>query len=487
MSTKNTIIDFIINHPDPQKTCIIDKSGKVSYAELLNHIKLLAEFLKARGIKKNDNVVIVSAQSAVYIAAFHAIQYIGAVPVPLEKSTKPEKQLEIADYTNAASIICHKPIDAPCSVITYDMLPENGGQAPCIEPDYCNIASILFTTGTTGKSKGVVMSHRADVAVAENVSYGVEKQYDEIEIIPMPLNHSYGLRRYFGNIIQGATSIFLDGVINMRAFFAALDEHNATALAINPAALEIIFKLSKEKLGDYKDSLRYVQLGSAHLPDEDKARLIELLPNSRLYNFYGSTEAGCSCIIDFNLHSGLANCIGKPTIHSGFAVLGEDGEIIASSPENKGRLICSGDMCMEGYYKDQALTDETFKNGHVYSNDLSYIDEDGFIFLFGRCDDVITCGGNKISPQEVEDVANLSGFIEESACVPYLDPVTGTVVPKLFVVPNADYSTEKLQAYLSSKLEYYMVPKKYETVNSLPKTFNGKLLRKQLIEGEIPQ
>ncbi len=487
MDAQKTVIDYILNYSNGNKPCVIDKSGVVSYSEFSSLIKTLAVCFKDEGIKKGDRVVIISAQTSLYLAAFHGLQYIGAIPVPLEKNSKPDNINAIVKSTEAVAVISHKPLDTDAKVIGYESIEGMPIANTDLPPDYCEVADILFTTGTTGKSKGVVMSHRADIAVAENVAIGVEKMEDEVEIIPMPLNHAFGLRRYFGNVITGATSVLLDGVINMKACYTAIEEYGVTAIALNPAALEIILKLSKAKLADYKTQLRYVQLGSAHLSDEDKRQLIELLPESRLYNFYGSTEAGCSSIIDFNKHSDKPNCIGKPTEHSKFAVLGENGEIIKSAPENKGRLICGGAMCMDGYYKDQDLTDETVKDGYVYSNDLSYIDSDGFIYLFGRCDDVITCGGNKIPPEEVEDTAKLSGLVTECACVPYLDPVTGAVIPKLFVVAKSDFTPEKLQTYLSGKLEYYMVPKKYETVESLPKTFNGKILRKQLIEGDIPQ
>lgn len=465
-----------ISKGDPNKTAVIDVNGSYTYKYYLNHIISLSEYFKNIGVKYGDNVIIVSKQTELFLAAFHAIQYIGAIPIPLEKNTKIDVINETKQLTEAVAVISAKEEQGG---ILYSELESINAESLEFNPTLNNVAEILFTTGTSGKSKGVILSHKADVAVSENIIYGVNKKYDDIELLPMPLNHSSALRRYFSNMYIGSTAVLCDGIINMKNFYNFIEECKCNCIAMNPTALDIICKLSKDKLSEYKNQLRYVQLGSAHLSEEGKEKLKKLLPESHLYNMYGSTEAGCTCVLDFSVYVNMTSCIGSPTVHSRFAVVDENEEIFNSDKDNMGRLICSGEMCMEGYYKDEETTKSVMKNGYVYSNDLSYIDEKGMVYVFGRCDDVIVCSGNKISPEEVEDAAKLSGLLEDCACVAYKDEKIGTV-PKLICVPKAEYSEKALTKFLTEKLEYYMIPKKYEIRDSIPKSFNGKPLRRKL-------
>ncbi len=477
-----SIVEAIYRHSleTPDKLCLSDGKDEVTYAQYYKRIVTAAAALNNLGVKKGDKVVIVMTQTVSALAAVHAVQRIGAVIVPLEKNVKEDRISEIFEVSEAKLILIKKPVEGlPCASIKSLFEGED-----VFEPDFPTAdmeSNLLFTTGTTGKSKGVMMSHGADVAVSENIVCGVEMKKDNVEILPMPLNHSFGLRRYYANMLNGSTGILMDGVVFINVLYKNLDKYKATSMAINPAALTIIFKLSGEQLGQYKDQLDYVQTGSAHISEPDKNKLRALLPNSRLYNFYGSTETGCSCILDFNSPDNRENCIGKPTCNSEFQVVDEDGKIIKSSPDNMGRLICTGAMRMNEYYKEPELTAETMIDGYVYSNDLGYIGEDGFVYLFGRCDDVINTGGNKVAPSEVEDIALQYEGVRDCACVPAPDEVMGNV-PKLFVVREEGYDEGALVQFLSERLEYFQVPKVFAYIDEIPKTFNGKPLRRKLLE-----
>ncbi len=465
----------------PLNPAIRDRFGEINYKDYLSEIKKKAKAFKDKGIESGENVIIIAAQDRKYLSSFHALQVLGAVPVPMERSTKPERIEEVAELTDAR--FCISPNDiAELITINCDEL-ELGEELeiPAFSGD--EIAEILFTTGTTGKSKGVVMTHKGDVAVAENVKFGVMMKPDNKEIIPMPLNHSFALRRYYSNMINGSSVVFCDGVINMKVLFDAVDLYGANSMAMNPAALGILLKMAKKKLGEIAPKIDYLQFGSSHLPSSDKETIKELMPNARLYDFYGSTEAGCACIINFNSPDAPEGCIGKPTKNSNFKIIDMEGNVLEIGKGEKGRLICSGGMAMKEYYKDPQTTAETLIDGFVYSNDLCEIDKEGRIYYYGRCDDVITCGGNKVAPQEVEDCAMGCSLISDCACIGVKDKILGAV-PKLFVVPKEGYSEAELLKYLTERLEYYMVPKQVEIIDSIPKTFNGKPLRRQLAEKE---
>lgn len=475
----------------PDTLCAVDAKNELTYKEMWGLIWGIKELLLKKGVRAGDCVVVKNMQNAYQVAVGAAVQLAGAIFVPVEKVCADERFCDIVKKTEAKLFIADKPVDFESCGITVDYLPsaeladaysDRAPEADKVDfPDKNTLSTILFTTGTTGDSKGIELTHLNDVAVAENVKYGVEMKENNVELVPMPLNHSFALRRTYGTLLNGSTVCYMDGIVFIKRFYSLLDKYGVTSLALAPAALAIIFKLSDDRLGEYADKIDYVQLGSAPIPEPDKQRLRALLPKSRLYNFYGSTEAGCSSIMNFNTDSVREHCIGKPTVNSVFKVIDDNGNEIESSKENTGLLISGGAMCTAAYYKAPEISAKIIKNGFIYSTDMGYIDEEGYIYMLGRQDDVINSGGNKIAPSEVEEAAMEYGGIEECACVPMSDPLL-TQVPKLFVVMKQGEKLDEADLYkfLTQALEGYKVPKVIKEIPALPRTYNGKINRKEL-------
>lgn len=483
-----SIVEAVAIHAkkNPDKLCVADGRYELSYRMFWEHIYGYANHLKELGVVKGDCVVVRNAQNAVQLVTGLAIALAGGIFVPVEKNVADQRILEIIDAVQAKYYIAAKVTEVPCGferitevmkyrdeMASYDGLPF---------PDKDDIAEILFTTGTTGKSKGIELKHRNVIAVAENVIDGVQMKKENVEMIPVPLSHSHGLRRYYANMLNGSAVVVLSNVVMTQVLFECMDKYKVTSMDLVPAALSSIFNISEDRLGDYADRLDYVQLGSAPIPDVDKERLRRLLPNTRLYNFYGTTESGCSCIIDFNKYPDKKNCIGKPTCNAHFIFIGENGKAIDATKEQPGLLACAGEMNMVGYYKDENITKSIMKNGYIQTEDLSYIDEDGMICLLGRQGDVIISGGNKIAPSEIEDVAGLFEGVLECACVP-VDSVILGKEPKLYVVmkSGSTFDQDAIYLFLKERLETYKVPKIIVEIEKLPRSFNGKILRRELV------
>ncbi len=413
----------------------------------------------------------------------HGIQLYGAVCVPVEKSVNEGRVVELMQETASTKFFgdmeiqgydCYS-IDSVSSCIYED----TEWDMPNLEDE----AMILFTTGTTGKSKGIVIQYSAEYAVAENVMYGVEMKKGNVEIIPMPMNHSFSLRRYFANMINGSTVIVIDGVFFVKRLFQMIEKYNVTALALAPAAISIIFKLTRDKIGNYENQLDYIQLGSAPLPEGDKDHLLKILPNTRLYNLYGSTELGVSCALNFNSEDNQASCIGYPTKNSIFKIIDEDGnEKLDATAEEPGFLSYTGTMKMKEYFKEPELTEETLIEGYLRSSDLGYRDEKGRIFMLGRADDVIITGGHKVSPLEVEEVVKRCEGVHDCICKPREDALVGAV-PILYIVIDDSFEIERLESHIRDCLEDFKRPRSIQRVSEVPRTYNGKIDRKALIEG----
>ena len=502
---------------NPDKLCMADEHKSITYKEAWDGICGLAMELSNRGISKQSCVVIECNQSVDYLVTVLAVQLLGAISVPLEKNAATGRIIEIASETEAALHIGAREIpelESELGIPHMDIktIPDFAlgqiidnvyrGSIEDLEliafPEAEDVAEILFSTGTTGKSKGIVLTHANDVALAENVCCGVKMKPDNVELVPMPTSHSHGLRRTYANLANGSSVVFADNIMLLKNVFKLMDKYHVTAMDLSPSILNIFFKLSKDRLGDYADVLDYIQLGSAPLSEEDKAHLSRILPKTRLYNFYGSTEAGCSCLMDFNgdpdgtgdsSGSGVSGnaqrapgCIGRPAVNAEFIVVDENRNPIESSRDNLGFLASRGAINMKEYFKAPELTAKATDGEYIYTKDLGYIDEDGYVYMLGRKDDVINFGGVKISPEEIESQVIKSDIIRDCACIPMDDAVTGQA-PKLFIALEADaeYDAKAFKSFLTKVLDANKQPKVVEVIDQIPRTFNGKIKRNELM------
>lgn len=484
----NSIVEAVFHYAQltPDKLCLADDTGKVTYKEYSEKIKKYANCFLNDKIGKEDKVVVEACQTIDYLAIELALQLIGAVFVPVEHNCAFEKIKGFAQRADAKAVITCNAADYETTVCyTYDELLKVYEVTAPVEsyelPLLTDVSEILFSTGTTGKEKGIVLTHKNNIALAQNVSQGVEMQEDNVEMIPSPMNHSHGLRRYYANMYMGCTVVLLGSVMNIRLFFQNLDTYNVNSMDLVPTALTVVLKLSRGKLAEYKDKLRYIQFGAAPMMESDQKEICSLLPDTRLYNFYGSTESGCICIYNFNCANSKKHCIGVPACNAEIIIVDDDRNPIESSKDNTGLLASVGNMNMSGYWKDTCETEKVLQNGVIYSNDIAYFDEDGDIILLGRKGDVINVGGNKVSPEEIENVAKKMAGIADCGVIPVADQFKG-FVPKIFVQmeKGVEFDSVAIRSYLASQLEPYKIPVHIVQIDVIPRSFNGKLLRKEL-------
>lgn len=480
----DTILHYIQKYaqtqPDTMAVCELRKS--VTYKEYWSSIRKTAGVLMGMGIRKGDHVMLRCTQNIDYLTVFSALQYMQALVIPVEKSTSVERVLEIGGRVDSECLISDKEADGISSIKIKDIIAraKDADEADLELPGENDRSMLLFTTGTTGSSKGVVMLHRGDVGIAGNVIEGTSMKKGNVEIIPMPLNHSFGIRRYQSDMVNGGTVCLMDGMVFIGTLWKLVEKYGATSMAISPASLGMIFHLSDERIADYADQLDYIQIGSAPLAEADKEKLLRLLPDTRLYNFYGSSEAGCACILEFSGNGNKTGCIGRPMVNSIVRFTDDAGNVVENgSPEAPALLSWGGSIVMEGYYNDPDLTAETLVGGYVRTKDLAYLDEDGDCILVGRADDVINYGGSKISPAEIENLALGYEYIDDVAFTSISDPITGEL-PVILVIQKDGYDEAEFERFLTDRLESYKLPRKYIYVDNIPKTFKGSVLRKEV-------
>lgn len=422
----------------PNKVAVICGNETCTYRQLWHRVSLRAKEFHA----KRMVVPFLASQSIDFLIEYFAIHLARLVAVPLEKA------MDIPSYP--------LPSDA---------------------------ADVLFTTGTTGQSKGVIISHATIIANAENLIAAQGYHHDLTFIINGPLNHIGSLSKIYPIILVGGTLHILEGMKDLNAFYGVMDTDvdKKYATFLVPASIRMLLTFSADRLVNYADSIEFIETGAAPISQADMQKLCEVLPKSRLYNTYASTETGIISTYDFNHGECVAGCLGRPMKNSCFFIVNERGET-ERQPHTIGKVACMGKTLMSGYYGDEQLTQSVLREGVLYTSDLARIDDEGRLRLQGRDGDVINVGGYKVSPTEVEDAALSLTGIKDCICIPVEHRVLGTVL-KLLVVLHDGYSLDKRQLALAlrEKLEPYKVPMQYEQVDAIKRTFNGKIDRKKYL------
>lgn len=486
---RKSIIELVHDHAMemPAKIAVVCDGVETSYQELFKMASLFALHLKDKGIVKGDIIVAKATQSLEYVVTYLGVHLSGAVITSVEKSTPTAEVAKLVDKVSAKAVIFDDAAiteltDAlfiPCSDVM--QVAKGPDQDVTWEfPAEDDSADILYTTGTTGASKGVELSHKALVATAENLICGCKYTKDIVLIVPGPLNHANPIRKLFTTLVNGSTIYILNGMTNMKKFYDALDYPcEKVACCLPPSSIRMIFTLSQDKIKDYADKIDFIESATAPLPEPDKIRLSELLPKTRLINNYGSSESASVCMYDYNENPGLVGCVGKAMPNSRIFIVDDNGNEMQSSKDNMGLLACDGDVNMKGYVNEPELTKEVLINGVVYTNDIGYIDENGFVYVSGRKGDVINVGGLKVAPTDVEAVALAYEELDDCICIPMDHPITGKALKLLVVVKDKEtFQAKALRSFIASRVEGYKVPSKIEIVDQVARTYNGKLDRK---------
>ena len=480
-----SIVELLYTHSISKSDALFvadDKGNEYSYKQAWHAILTIAYSLKnIYGVHSQQSVLAECNQSADFLLLDMACNLIGAIFVPIERGASIDRITDIAAETRSILFISEKTSFKSITCTSYKkLLDVLYTETTYSFPKDDSVAEILFTTGTTGKSKGIAISNRANTAIAENIKYGVDMPHNNIELIPLPLSHSHAIRCCYANILNGGTIIICDGLLNISAFLQQIKKYKVSAIDISPNAGNILMCLAKDAFINVAKNFTYIQFGTASISEDLKSTLIANLPGVHLYNFYGSTESGRSCVLDFSIYRNKKQCVGKPTVNSEIMFTDNNRLAINATAESPGLLASKGPMNMEYYLNDSALTVEISSNGFIYTNDLGYMDKDGFVYILGRSGDVITYNGIKISPEEIESIAIKYEGVKDAACVPVPDPIYGQI-PKLFISLSANIEINHFRTFLSNHTDANKMPKRIEIINEIPRTYNGKIQRNKLV------
>lgn len=481
----------------PDRTAICLKEKQVSYGELCKLVVLCGNKLKKMGLKNGDRVVLSAVSKPELFVIYLGVQYAKGVAVFLDKNATMETASYICEDTNAFICFTNKKIESvnynACSLKTFyneicdldEMVDISAEMNIYSIPDENALAEMIFTTGTTGKPKGVMLSYKAVYSIMMNTIEGIGMDKDERVLVPLPLNHSFALRVVRSVLYLGGMVVLQNGIGFGMEVLKNQEMYDCTGIVLVTASLDILEGQMQERFSEIMGRFKYIEVSAGNLPINWRKKLTQMLPNTVIHNTWGSSESGGALFL--NVTDAINNnkhvmATGHPLPSVQICTLNEEREPFESCKEHPGRLALKGDMVMLGYWNRPELNKEMFVDDWLITSDMVYTDSDGYVYMLGRADDIINVGGEKVSPIEIETVACEFEGIKECACIGVEDK-KGSMgfVSVLFVVSNkAIFSEDELKKFLSTKLERYKIPNYYKIISKLPRNAMEKIDRKIL-------
>jgi long-chain acyl-CoA synthetase len=473
----------------PNKIALVYRSEPVSYEKLAAKICSAANVLQSHGVQRNDCVLLsASSTEPAFVYGYFACHLIGAITVPIDGKINNTTLREIAEQTQPRfSYLSTTPTfelaSAPLGSLDCDYPLANDAVVATLD----DTADILFTAGTTGTPKGIIQTHRNIQALADGRNFIIGVAARGKLILPLSLAHGFGLGRLRSSMLAGGTIILVDGFTVPERIFRAFQEHDVSGFCCVPSGFATLFQLTGDKLGDYRHRVSYIETATAPLSNSLKERLLRLLPGTRVYNTYGLTET--TATIAFVDLRGFRNNddfpVGKPVSGVEIKIVDDEQEVVPVGVV--GQVLVRGPNVMKGYWNDQIRTRSVLLDGWLSTNDIGFLDNNGYLYLRGRKEELINVGGIKVAPIEIERLLDDHPAVKECACIGIDDPsgLTGETI-KAFLVAKISQSpkptNEDLTKFLRSAIESYKIPTHFAWVDELPKSPVGKLQRLKLRE-----
>jgi long-chain acyl-CoA synthetase len=485
-------------------TYLIEGDHRLTYGDTADLAAGMAEMLrKEAGVSKGDHVGLLMENTVRFVIAFWAIQELGAAAVVFNTRLAPselKRQLQFSDLTALLSTPAQsgKTQDAPSGgwpfkhiVLGDDWksgLPRTPSPASAGDIDEDETALILFTSGTVGVPKGVMITHRNLITSAFKVGY-ISSQIKDLEevgqmtgLIAAPLFHVMAIQEQMIPAVFLGQACILMPAFEPKAFLELFTRNRVTNLVGTPTMYWLL--LNKTPLrGTRPDSVRIIGYGGAPMPPDLLKDIRRTFPGVLCMNGYGLTEASVISLLDDRYCESHPTSVGRPHLCSEVKI--EDplsGKELG--PNGVGELAVRGALVSRGYYKSSEETTSFYRKGWFYTGDMAYQDADGFIYVVGRTREMINRGGENVYPVEVENVLHLHPKILDVAVFGLPDPVMGSVVACAIVSrPDMEQITaEELQAICRDQLASYKIPQRIFFLPDLPKNSGGKVIKGKLIE-----
>ena len=500
----------------PDRTALVFEGRRTTYEGLQSRVNRLAAALGSLGVGSGDRIGVIQVNTDAVVEAYFAAAKLDAVFVPLNfraradelsfmvQDSGPKALLAGSRYVSmvdeilsSGDIDCveHRIAleDATDGWLSYSDLIE-GAEDDELWPtaDDDDLAVLLFTSGTTSLPKGVMLSHNSFSSYVLSHVTPADPESDERNILTVPMYHIAGMQAMISAVYGGRTLI-IQRQFDAKSWMELVEQESVDRAMMVPTMLKML--MDHEEFHDHDmSSLRVITYGAAPMPVEVIRRAIGEFPNAQFINAFGQTETAATITMlppEDHVLTGAPeeverklkrlSSIGKPLADVDVRIVDEGG--VDTTIGEIGEIVARGQRLMRGYWGQDSATAETIRDGWLYTGDLGYWDDDGYIFLAGRSKDFIKRGGEMISPEEVEKVLHSHPDIEEAAIIGIQDVDWGERV-RAVVVPKSGHDVEENDVieYCRQRLASFKKPESVVVVAELPRNPMGKVLKRLLKE-----
>ncbi len=502
----------------PNKEALVLGNRRLTYKDIDHQSDLLATSLIKLGVGRHDRIVIFADNAVETIISIYGILKAGAVFILLNGTLKlPKLQyiikdsgaklLIVQDSKKDTAIEAVKNINQEIPIIFFgdeksvnyttnsfywediiNTIPLNSELLQKRKEEIIDydLATLIYTSGSTGEPKGVMSSHFNMVTAARSIIQYINNELNDRILVVLPLSFDYGLYQvimafiYSGTIVLEQSFNFPVELLNL------IKKEKITGFPIVPTILVMLLKLKNISKYDIS-SLRYISNTGAALPVDHIKSFRNLVPNVKIFSMFGLTECKRISYLPPEKIDDKPGSVGKAIPNCEVFILNDDSENV--KPNQVGELVVRGSNVMRGYWNAKELTDKVYRTWQydgekvLFTGDLFYQDEDGFLYFVGRKDDMIKTKGERVSPKEIENILYGLDGISEVAVIGIPDEILGQAI-KAFIVnkPDSNINKNHILKYCSVNMEIFMLPKEIVFLDSLPKSPNGKVDKKLLKE-----
>ena len=506
----------IANAICPDRDMMVFDGKRWTFSQTNERVNRLAHALMELGIEKGGRIGVLQVNSNRYIELFFAAAKLGAILVPLNFRAKADelsfmisnaeakvlflgaRYLEMVD-----GMLTDLPFVKACIVMDgrsegklfyEDLIDASDSEGVVSEVDDNDITILMYTAGTTGRPKGVPLTHNGFVSyVLENVE-PANPEIEERNILSVPLYHVAGCQAMMAAVYGGRTLLLMHQ-FEVKEWMKMVQEERATRAMLVPTMLKWIIDDPEFERYDLS-SLKVITYGGAPMPFGVIKKAIKEIPWVKFINAFGQTETASTItalgpedhVIDGTEEQKekrlrrLTSSIGRPLPDVEVKIVDEEGHSLKAN--EVGEILARGPRIMTGYWRDDEKTAQTLMDdGWLRTGDVGWMDEEGYIYLSGRGDDMIIRGGENISPEEIEEVLHSYPKVDEAAVIGVSDPDWGQEPMAVVVLKRGESAdSEEIMEYCKTRLAGFKRPKSVVFVDTLPRNPMGKVLKKDLRE-----
>lgn len=490
----------------PDKIAFVCDDTRETYGHINERANQLAHWLVNRGVEKGDRIPLLMENSLEYVISYYGTLKAGGVSVPLNADLSPvilnrlmgdldpkalisssrfEPLLKKADLgaSSLDALLLGDPKESwpDCSFMTYsleDLLGSGETRGPQIHIRDDDLASIVYTSGSTGESKGAMLTHGNITSNTNSICKYLELTEGDIQMVVLPFFYVMGKSLLNTHFASGGTVVINNQFAFTAAVLKQMEEEEVTGLSGVPSTFAYL--LHKSPLLEYRDrlpKLRYCAQAGGHMPRQVKEELRAALPDhTKVYIMYGATEASARLtFLDPAHFLEKIDSIGKAIPGVTLKVLNKNGKELPAG--KTGEIVATGPNIMKGYWRDPEATAGVLSERGYHTGDIGYKDDEGFLYTIGRKDSLLKVGGHRINPREIEDAILATGVVVETLVLGVPDRLLGNRLVALAVPKEKPASAEGILAHCARTLPRHKIPTGIHFVRSIPKKKSGKIDR----------